>query len=106
MTTLLSQKMKPVEKLELLEKEYEIPVESAKREEIFRMCNLSEGIVEETTAKVTAQVTTQVTAQVTTEIMMNMHDKGYTTEQIADAMNKSVSEVEKIIREEELSPAK
>ena len=53
LATLLSKEMKPIEKLDLLEREYEIPMETSAREEVFRMCNLSEGIVEETTAKVT-----------------------------------------------------
>ena len=92
LAALLSKEMKPIEKLDLLEREYEIPMETSAREEVFRMCNLSEGIVEETTA--------EVTAKVTTEIIISMHNKGYTTKQIADVMNKSISEVEEIIREQ------
>ena len=45
------------------------------------MCNLSQGIVDETKA----------------EIIMNMYKKGYTSEQIADVTEKSVSEVEIIV---------
>ena len=48
------------------------------------MCNLSQGIVEDTKA----------------EIIMNMYKKGYTLEQIAEVTEKSVSEIEKIVKEE------
>ena len=48
------------------------------------MCNLSQGIVDGTRA----------------EIIMNMFKKGYTMEQIADVTNKSVAEVEEIVKKE------
>mgnify|MGYP001025795682 CR=1 FL=1 len=51
------------------------------------MCNLSQGIVDDTKA----------------EIIMNMYRKGYTLEQIADVTEKSISEIEEIIKKE---PAK
>ena len=98
LVTLLSTEMRPAEKLEMLEREYDMPMEEAARKEIFNMCNLSEGIVEKTTAKVTAEVTT--------EIIKSMHNKGYTTEQIADVMNKPISEVEEIICEEKTALSK
>lgn len=46
------------------------------------MCNLSQGIVDDTKA----------------EIIMNMYRKGYTLEQIADVTEKSISEIEEIIK--------
>ena len=46
------------------------------------MCNLSQGIVDDTKAK----------------IIMNMHKKGYTLEQIADVTEESISEIEIIIK--------
>ena len=46
------------------------------------MCNLSQGIVDETRA----------------EIIMNMFKKGYTMEQIADVTGKSVAEIEEIVK--------
>ena len=48
------------------------------------MCNLSQGIVDDTKA----------------EIIMNMYRKGYTLEQIADVTEKSISEIEEIIKKE------
>lgn len=48
------------------------------------MCNLSQGIVDDTKA----------------EIIMNMYKKGYTLEQIADVTEKSIHEIEEIIKKE------
>lgn len=48
------------------------------------MCNLSQGIVDDTKA----------------ESIMNMYRKGYTLEQIADVTEKSISEIEEIIKKE------
>lgn len=42
----LSEKMKTDEKLEILEKEYHIPMEQSLEKEMKSMCNLSEGIEE------------------------------------------------------------
>ena len=88
LAALLSKEMKPVEKLNLLEREYDIPVKDADRKEIFRMCNLSEGIVEETTAEVTR------------DFILNMYKKDCDLEMIAEVAHKSISEVEEIICEE------
>ena len=43
---LLSEKLKAAEKLDILEKEYDIPMEESIEEEVKTMCNLSEGIEE------------------------------------------------------------
>lgn len=48
------------------------------------MCNLSQGIVDDIKA----------------EIILNMFKKGYTLEQIADVTEKSISEIEKIVKKE------
>lgn len=48
------------------------------------MCNLSQGIADDTKA----------------EIIMNMYKKGYTLEQIADVTVKSISEIEEIVKNE------
>lgn len=52
------------------------------------MCNLSQGIVDETRDETRA------------EIIMNMFKKGYTMEQIADVTDKSVAEIEEIVKKE------
>lgn len=94
LAALLSKEMKPIEKLDLLEREYEIPMETSAREEVFRMCNLSEGIVEETTAEVTRN------------FILNMYKKNCDLQMIAEVAHKPISEVEEIIREEETALSK
>ena len=66
------------------EHEYNIPISSEFREDVSVMCNLSQGIVDDTKA----------------EIIMNMYRKGCTLEQIADVTEKSISEIGEIIKKE------
>lgn len=61
-----------------------IPTSKEFRKDVSVMCNLSQGIVDDTKA----------------EIILNMFKKGYTLEQIADVTEKSVSEIEKIVKKE------
>ena len=81
---LLSKSLTQSEKLNIIEKEYDIPLEEDLRKDVSVMCNLSQGIVDDTKA----------------EIIMNMYRKGYTLEQIADVTEKSISEIEEIIKKE------
>ena len=55
------------------------------RKEVNVMCNLSQGIRDDEDEK----------------IILNMHKKGYTFEQIADIVEKSVVEVEAVIQKRE-----
>lgn len=61
-----------------------IPISQEFRKNVSVMCNLSQGIVDDTKA----------------EIILNMFKKGYTLEQIADVTEKSISEIEKIVKKE------
>ena len=79
---MLSKKLSQSEKLNIIEKEYDIPLEEDLRKDVSVMCNLSQGIVDDTKA----------------EIILNMFKKGYTLEQIADVTEKSISEIEKIVK--------
>ena len=81
---MLSKKLSQSEKLNIIEKEYDIPLEEDLRKDVSVMCNLSQGIVDDTKA----------------EIIMNMYKKGYTLEQIADVTEKSIHEIEEIIKKE------
>lgn len=85
---LLSQKLTPNEKLNIIEKEYNIPLEENIRRDVSVMCNLSQGIVDDTKV------------EVITNIVLNMYEKGYIFEQIADVTEKSIAEVEAIIKKE------
>ena len=86
---LLSQKLTPNEKLNIIEKEYNIPLEENIRRDVSVMCNLSQGIVDDTKV------------EVITNIVLNMYEKGYTFELIADVTEKSIAEVEAIIKKKE-----
>lgn len=86
---LLSQKLTPNEKLNIIEKEYNIPLEENIRRDVSVMCNLSQGIVDDTKV------------EVITNIVLNMYEKGYTFEQIADVTEKSIAEAEAIIKKKE-----
>ena len=83
---LLSKELTADEKLNIIETEYDIPVEDHMREDVKVMCNLSQGIKEDTKE----------------EIIMNMYRNGFTIEQIILAVGKSEGEVEAIIKRKEL----
>lgn len=83
--TLLSKKLTSDEKLNIIETEYDIPIEDNLRKDVSVMCNLSQGIREDANA----------------EFIMNMYKKGYTLEQIADVAEKSVEEIKAIIEKRE-----
>ena len=61
---LLSKSLTQSGKLNIIEKEYDIPLEEDLRKDVSVMCNLSQGIVDDTKA----------------EIILNMFKKGYTLE--------------------------
>lgn len=83
---LLSQKLTTSEKLNIIEKEYDIPLEDNLRKDVSVMCNLSQGIVDETKA----------------EIILNMFENNFTVEQISLATKQSVEEVERVIKDNRL----
>ena len=80
---LLSKKLSQSEKLNIIEKEYDIPLEEDLRKDVSVMCNLSQGIVDDTKV----------------EIIMNMYENKFSLEQISLATKKSIAEVERIIKE-------
>lgn len=86
---LLSKQLSVDEKLAIIEKEYNIPVEADIRKEVATMCNLSQGIREDATDEANAK------------IILNMYRKGYTLEQIADVAEKSVEEIKAVIEKRE-----
>ena len=87
--TLLSQKLTTDEKMEILETRYDIPIEDDMRREVGEMCNLSEGIEERAIEKGIAEGEAS--------IIINMHNNGLSTEQIASFTDKDIEEVKRII---------
>ena len=92
---LLSSSIELNEKLEIMEREYNLPVNSDFRRDVNVMCNLSEGIEEKAAEKATEKTTREINEKV----INNMHKKGYTTAQIAEIVEVSESEVEAVIKE-------
>ena len=92
--TLLSNELSTDERLDIIETEYDIPMEEDLREDVSVVCNLSEGIREDATIKATMNTTKK--------IIMNIHTNGsFTLEQIALATEKDIDEVKSIIEEAE-----
>ena len=74
------------EKLGIIKTEYSIPVDEKLRKDMSAMCNLSQGIRERTVAERDEK------------IILNMHREGYTSEQIAKIVERTIGEVEAIIK--------
>lgn len=85
LSTLLSMELSVDEKIGIMEKEYSIAVDDRIREDVSAMCNLSQGIRDNTLA----------------EVIMTMHEKGYTSVQIAEIVKKTIEEVEAVIKKRE-----
>ena len=82
---LLLDRLKENEKLDIIEKEYKIPLSNDFRKEVDTMCNLGQGIEDRAIERV----------------VMNMRKIGYTSEQIAKAVEMTIKEVEIIIKKNE-----
>lgn len=95
---LLSSSIELDEKLEIMEKEYNLPLNSDFRRDVNVMCNLSDGIEEKAAEKATEKTTREINEKV----IKNMHKNGYTTAQIAKIVEVSESEVEAVIRENKI----
>ena len=85
LSTVLSMGLSVDEKLDIIKSEYGIPVDDKLRKDVGAMCNLSQGIRDDEKIKV----------------IMNMHKKGYTPEQIAEIVEKTTDEVDAIIKKRE-----
>lgn len=90
---LLSSELKEQEKLDIIEHEYNIPINQEFREDVRIMCNLSTGIEE--------RATERATEKTSEKFILNMYKKGYTLDQIADVAETDVDEVEAIIKKKE-----
>ena len=86
---LLSKELTIDEKLNIIGNEYDIPIEENFRKDVSVMCNLSQGIKEDGIAIGEARKEEK--------IILNMHNNGFTVEQIAMATDKDIEEVKAII---------
>ncbi|MDE5819122.1 MAG: Rpn family recombination-promoting nuclease/putative transposase [Lachnospiraceae bacterium] len=85
LSALLSEDLSVNEKLRIMETEYDIPVSDKIRKDVNEMCNLGQGIRESGEAIGEAKM------------ILSMHEKGYTLEQIADVAEKTREQIEAII---------
>lgn len=105
LAALLSIELSVDERLDILEMEYDIPIENNMRKDVSIMCNLSLGILErgraEGEARGEARGEVRGEARGEARIIANMYKNGFTVEQIASATDKSVEEVKAIIENSE-----
>lgn len=94
---LLSKELTINEKLNIIGTEYDIPMEGNFRKDVSVMCNLSQGIKEDGIA--IGQAIGESIGEA--RIIINMHDSGFTVQQIADVTKKELKEIEAIIEGKE-----
>ena len=103
---LLSQTMTAEQKLKLMKQEYDIPVDRRGiRDEVKIMCNLSEGVEEmgyakgEAAGKIIGRSEGRLEgrSEERADIILKMHKKGYSLEQIMDVTEMSEAEIKAII---------
>ncbi len=92
--TLVSNKLKEHEKLEIIEQEYNIPVNKEFREEVTTMCNLSDGIEERAAERATERTEER--------IILSMYENDISLEQISTITKKNIDEIEQIIEKSRL----
>ncbi len=90
-------------KEDIIGNEYDIPIESDLREDVNAMCNLGQGIEERGIAIGKVRGCAEGQAITETRIIMNMHNKGFTVDQIAVATDKAIEEVKAILAGKELA---
>ena len=95
---MLSTELKPEEKLEIMSKEYDIPIEQSIRKEVDKMYSLTQDIRNEGIEQGMRQGIEQGKA----EIILNMYQKRLSLEEIAELVNKTVDEVKAIIGQKNL----
>ncbi len=100
-STLLSSELREQQKLDIIEKEYKIPVNSEFREEVKCMCNLGEGIEERAAEKATEIATEKMTEKMTEKFVMGIYERGIPIELIADVAGMNVADISAIIKEKE-----
>ena len=102
---LLSRELTVDEKLDIIGNEYDIPLEENFRKDMSTMCNLSQGIKEAGIAEGReAGIAEGREAGIAEgkqreieKVILNMHKKGYSLEQIMDATELEAAELETII---------
>lgn len=100
---LLSRELTVDEKLDIIGKEYDIPLEENFRKDMSTMCNLSQGVKEEGIAIGRREGLEEGRREGHAELITKMYKNGLSIEQIASATDKTVEEVKMIIEGKEKS---
>ena len=90
---MLSSSLEAEEKLDIIEKEYDIPIEDDIREEVEEMCNLSQGIKE----KAFEGGYTEGKQNGYAEAVCLMYESGLSIEQIAGIIKMSADKVNELV---------
>lgn len=85
------------QKIDIINKEYDIPVESDIEEGVSIMCNLSQGIEEKALEKGRSAGIAQGKTSAQIDIILNMYNN-FTIEQIALATQYDVDKIKEIIQ--------
>ena len=93
LSALLSSSLEAEEKLDIIEKEYDIPIEDDIREEVEEMCNLSQGIKE----KAFEGGYTEGKQNGYAEAVCLMYESGLSIEQIAGIIKMSADKVNELV---------
>ena len=88
-----------------METEYGIVADNRIREDVSAMCNLSQEIREKGIAEGKARGEAIGEARGKARLILNMYDKGYVLEQIADIAEQSIEEIKTIIETRHTAPA-
>ena len=100
---LLSRELTVDEKLDIIGKEYDIPLEENFRKDMSTMCNLSQGVKEEGIAIGRREGLEEGRREGHAELITKMYKNGLSIEQIASATDKTIEEVKTIIEGKEKS---
>ena len=100
---ILSRELTVDEKLDIIGKEYDIPLEENFRKDMSTMCNLSQGVKEEGIAIGRREGLEEGRREGHAELITKMYKNGLSIEQIASATDKTVEEVKTIIEGKEKS---
>lgn len=97
LSAMFSSELSQQQKMKIMEQEYHIPMEESFKEEVSIMCNLSQGIKEAGIAEGREAGIVEGKQREIEKVILNMHKKGYSLEQIMDATELEATELGTII---------
>ena len=85
------------EKISIIESEYNIEAKNELRKDVRKVSGLGESLVESAAEEAWEEAWEKAWEQSKIKFIINMNEKGYTIEQIADVTEKSKEEVEAVL---------